>query len=369
MRYDCIMTSRFHHADNFFMRKIFTFITVIILLKSNAQENNIITVRDAFLNTVTDARTAGQADVSTATSSDSYSQFTNPSKYIFSETKAGIAFSHIFNNGDAINDYKQLNFIFYNNLDNRSAYAIGFRNYGYGLNSSNEFVTYRSTFEVAIDGSYALKLSDQLSMAVTGRFIALNGKASLVDRFTGQSNSNLYGVDVSGFYNGDEVAYKKFNGRWRVGVVLANLRGKGSTDDTDIEIYAPSLAKIGVGFDFIFNQNLQLGVTSEYRMLLQSYDENTAGERLNYGLEGAVAAIGFELVHRDKIRFRTGYSRGIERLTDTFFTLGAGFRGDYADIDLAYLMGLSEDENPVREKLRLSLSLNLAEVLSNVSKD
>ena len=256
-------------------------------------------------------------------------------------------------------------FTFYNNIENRSAYAISLRNYGYGIDSFTEFGDFKAAHEVAIEGSYILRLSNEFAMSVAGRFISLKGKVPLIDGFNGESASNLYGINVSGFYNGNEIAYKKFNGRWRAGFTISNLRGESEFDNTDIEIYAPTMLKVGAGFDFIFDHNKQLGITTEYKMLLDEYVENRARQRLAFGLEGSVAAIGFEFTYREKMIARAGYSLGINRLTDTFVSLGAGFRGRYADVDLAFLMGLSELENPIREKLRISLSLDLAEVLSN----
>lgn len=351
--------------DKSFTIRLSIFITFTIICCSQAQETYIDTVRDAYLSVATDARAAGQGDIGVATSADAFSQFWNPSKYIFTETKSKIAVTQILNGGGTLTSFQQQNFTFYNAIENRSAYAISIRNYAYGISSFSEFGSFQLSQEVAIAGSFALRLSQEFAMSVAGRFISLKGKQPLIDGFAGESTSSIYGIDVSGFYNGNEIAYKKFNGRWRAGFTISNLRGESTFDNTDIEIYAPTMLKIGAGFDFIFDHNKQLGITTEYKMLLDEYIENRARQRLAFGLEGTVAAIGFEFIYREKMIARGGYSRGINRLTDTFVSLGAGFRGRYADVDLAFLMGLSELENPIREKLRISLSLDLAEVLSN----
>lgn len=346
------------------MKRLFLFIMISFISKIEAQEPYINTVRDAYLNIATDARASGQGDIGVATSADAFSQFWNPAKYVFSDTKSRIAIIQMLNGGDATINVRQLNFTFYNTIENRSAYAISIRNYAYEIGSFDEFNPVQVTHEVAIEASYTLRLSQEFAMSVAGRFISLKGKQPLIDGFSGQSASNMYGIDVSGFYNGNDIAYNKFNGRWRAGFSITNLRGESEIDNADIEIYAPSMLKVGLGFDFIFDHNKQLAVTTEYKRLLEEYVENRTRQRLAYGLEGEVAAIGFEFIYREKILARTGYSHGIDRLTDTFVSLGAGFRGRYADVDLAFLVGLSERENPLRQNLRLSLSLDLAEVLS-----
>ncbi len=227
----------------------------------------------------------------------------------------------------------------------------------------NLFQSVLATHEASIDGSYTLRLSDTFAMSVGGRFISLKGKTVHSDPFN--DASSLYGVDVSGFYYGNEIAYKKFNGRWRAGFNLSNLRGKSLNDNKDIEIYAPSTLSIGTGFDFIFNQDNILEVTTEYQVLLDSYVERANGEKLDFGLEGSVIALGLAFEIREKLTTRSGYSHGINRPTDSFVSIGTGFKGKYVDIDVSCLLGLSEKENPLRERSRLSLVLNLEETFSN----
>ncbi len=345
------------------MKKNVTLLILLCIGSLSAQQSNVTTVRDGFLSIAKDARSAGQGDIGVATSADAFSQFWNPSKYVFSDKKFEIGITQILANREELNDFSQLSVTFYNKLDERSAYALSVRNYAYIINQFVEFGTNLATHEVSIDGSYTLRLSIEFAMSVGGRFISLKGKAPLLDGFSGESASNLYGIDVSGFYNGNEIAYKKFNGRWRAGFIFSNLRGKSLIDNKDIEIYAPSILNVGIGFDFIFNQDKVLGITTEYKTLLDSYIENADGEKLVFGLEGSVAALGLEFTYKEKLIARTGYSHGINRLTDSFVPIGAGFRARYVNVDISFLLGLSEKENPIRNKIRISLSLDLMEVL------
>ena len=216
-------------TDKSFTLRLSILITFTFFLQSLAQERNIETVRDAYLGVATDARAAGQGDIGVATSADAFSQFWNPSKYVFTETKSKIAVTQILNNGSGLSNFEQLNFTFYNNIENRSAYAISLRNYGYGIDSFTEFGDFKAAHEVAIEGSYILRLSNEFAMSVAGRFISLKGKVPLIDGFNGESASNLYGINVSGFYNGNEIAYKKFNGRWRAGFTISNNQPQKSS--------------------------------------------------------------------------------------------------------------------------------------------
>lgn len=260
------------------MSRFIFFLTLSSFFKLAAQQNSFATVRDGFLGIATDAIAAGQGDIGVATTPDVFSQLWNPSKYIFSNKNFEIGVTQFVANKDEFKDFSQVSLFFYNKPNDHSTYALSARYYEHSVNGFIEFGTFYKTNEVAIDGSYSLQLSNVFSMSVGGRFISLKG-APLIDDSGIEAASSLYGIDVSGFYYGNEIAYRKFNGRWRAGFNFSNLRGKPSNDNKDIEIYAPSNLKVGTGFDFIFNQDNRLSITSEYKMLLDSYTENEKGEK------------------------------------------------------------------------------------------
>ena len=60
----------------------------------NPNDSRVITTGVPFLLIASDARAASMGDMGVATSVDTYSQFWNPSKYVFSETKSGFGLSY-----------------------------------------------------------------------------------------------------------------------------------------------------------------------------------------------------------------------------------------------------------------------------------
>jgi len=329
----------------------------------SAQQNGITSVRDGFIGVLTDAIASGQGDIGVATSPDAFSQSWNPSKYMFSDKKFAIGVNHVIKDSRSSNNFDQLYLSFYNKLNNRNVFSLSIQGYSYSI---NQFQSILSGREASIDGSYTLRLSDTFAMSVGGRFISLKGKSLFID--DSESTSSLYGVDVSGFYYGNEIAYIEFNGRWRAGFNFTNLRGKSLDDTKDIEIYAPTTLSIGAGFDFIFDKNNILELTGQYEMLLDLYAEdpdNPNLEKLDFGLQGSVMAMGFAFEIQEKLITRSGYSQGINKSTDSFISIGAGFKGKYVDVDFSCLLGVSIEENPIRERSRLSLVLNLDEAFSN----
>jgi len=58
---------------------------------------------------------------------------------------------------------------------------------------------------------------------------------------------------------------------------------------------------------------------------------------------------------------RTGYfNESLEKGSRRFLTLGAGFRLDFANIDISYLFSTSKIRNPLENTLRFSLTFNLS---------
>jgi len=76
------------------MRFKFLLITIFIYVSGISQERRVITTAVPFLMIASDARAAGIGEQGVATSMDNFSQHWNPSKYVFSESSSGIAFSY-----------------------------------------------------------------------------------------------------------------------------------------------------------------------------------------------------------------------------------------------------------------------------------
>ena len=79
-----------------------------------------------------DARAASMGDMGVATSVDTYSQFWNPSKYVFSETKSGFGLSYTPYLSKLVNDISLGNLTYFNRINERSAFAVSLRYFSLG---------------------------------------------------------------------------------------------------------------------------------------------------------------------------------------------------------------------------------------------
>jgi hypothetical protein len=372
---------------------------MLIGLTFRAQENQrVITTAVPFLTIAADARSAGMGDMGVATSTDAFSQQWNPAKFAFADRKMGIGVSYTPYLEGIITDISLLNASFYNKIDDQSAFALSLRYFTLGEIELRQFAgdpgTLAKPNELALDGSYSLKLSPTFSMAVAGRYIRSNLRLPQNGTEDSQAAST-FAVDVAGFYRSNEIAYNSFDGRWRGGFNFSNIGGKIQYDEGGQENFLPSNLRAGVGFDFILDQDNVIGITTEFSKLLvptpQDFDndgdidaddneiyQNESGLSGIFGsfgdapggfseeLQEFTWSIGAEYTYQDAFMVRTGYfNESEEKGSRKFFTLGAGFKFNSAQIDLSYLFSTSQVRNPLENTLRFGLTFNLGEEYYN----
>ena len=301
------------------------------------------------------------ADIGVATSVDAFSQQWNPAKFAFAEHKMGIGVSYTPYLESIITDIALLNANFYNKINDQSAFALSLRYFTLGEIELRQFANDPGTTvkpnELAIDGSYSLKLSETFSMAVAGRFISSNLKFPDQTGSADTQAANAFAVDVAGFYRSREIAYNNFDGRWRAGFNLSNLGNKITYDEGGQENFLPTNLKFGAGFDFILDMDNRLSINSEFNKLLvptpQDFnndgvvngDDNAEYQEIGF-LQGVFKsfgdapdgfseelkeitwALGAEYAYQESFMIRTGYfNESEEKGSRKFFSLGRkGFK-------------------------------------------
>ena len=378
-------------------------------------DSRVITTGVPFILIASDARAASMGDMGVATSVDAYSQQWNPSKYAFSEAKAGIGFSYTPYLSKLVNDIFLGSLTYFNRLNERSAFAVSLKYFSLGEIElrEDEFSTplIESPNELTFDASYSLRLSDQFSMAVALRYLRSDLKIQALD--VNAKAASSFGVDITGYYQSEEEAYNEFNGRWRGGFAIQNLGPKIKYDEGGRENFLPTNLRLGGGFDFIFDQYNRVNVTAEVTKLLVPTPPVT-GKEYNYTdtngdgvynpddgdvrgtlvgnviLEGQDPDVGFmsgvfqsfndapggfseeldeftwalgaEYVYQDSFAFRLGYFNENEfKGARKFFAMGAGFKYTAINIDLSYLISASKVQSPLENTLRFSLSVNFGD--------
>ena len=373
------------------------------------QDSRVITTGVPFLLVAADARAAGLADQGVATSADAFSQQWNPAKYAFSTDAQGFTASYTPYLTDLVNDISLGQATYYKRFgaDGRSAFAVSLRYFGLGeielRQNAEDPAQIVKPNELALDGSYSLKLSEKFSMAVAGRYIRSSLRIP-----TGEGDAepaSSFAVDIAGFYQGEETALADFNGRLRLGFNFQNLGPKinydaGASDDNSAN-FLPANMRLGGGYDFIFDEYNKVSVSVELAKLLvptpQSADldgdglvttneeielrdaNNAAYNRVNWvsgifksfndapggfseELKEFTYSVGAEYLYQDSFAMRLGYfNESPEKGARRFFSLGAGFKYNVVKVDVSYLFSASKVKNPLENTLRFSLTFNFGD--------
>ena len=367
------------------------YFTLGTLLSFAQKSNRVITTGVPFLLITSDARAAGMGDQGVATSADNFSQYWNPAKFVFSSNKKGFGLSYTPYLSKLVDDIFLGNVSYYSKMDERSSWATSLRYFSLGDIQFNDFIggsiidqgTERPS-ELTLDLSYALKLSQEFSMAVAGRFIYSDLK---VARDSDTSSASSFGVDIAAFYQSKIFNLKSNKAIFRSGLNISNIGPKLNYDSGEQRSFIPTNLRTGLGLDLLVDENNSLGFYIEFSKLLVPtpvavYDEsqNLIGysqpdidfingiftsfsdspDGLSEELSEITVALGLEYSFEDAFSIRTGYfSESKEKGSRRYLTMGAGFNLNFIDIDISYLFSTSGIRNPLENTIRFSLSLNL----------
>ena len=395
------------------MKKIaFLLISILSLQYAQAQER-VITTGVPFLLVAADGRSAGLGDQGVATSADAFSQQWNPAKYAFINKQQGVHVSYTPYLNGLVNDISLGQLGYYNRLNERSAFAGSLRYFSLGeinlTNSNGEPTGTVAPNEFAADLGYSLKLSEKFAMGVTGRYVRSSLK--IPDANNDTAAATTFAVDVSGFFEGEEVAYNDFNGRLRLGFNFQNLGPKINYDSTVADKnsnFLPANLKIGGGYDFAFDEYSKFTLSVEFAKLLvptpfakvlptdldgdgkvTNPEETVAADANNQNvrdykdiswtsgifksfndapggfseeLKEVTYSVGAEYAYQDSFAVRLGYfHESPDKGARKFFSIGAGFKYTAVKVDVSYLFNASNIKSPLENTLRFSLTIGFGD--------
>jgi len=365
---------------------------VFVIFSSFSQERRVITTAVPFLMIASDARAAGIGEQGVATSMDNFSQHWNPSKYVFSESNSGVAFSYTPYLSKLVNDIFLANISYYNKTNERSAWSASLKYFSLGdidiLQNPLDIPIIENPNEFTIDAAYSLKLNENFSLSVGGRFLLSDVKLQTLDSETEAASS--VAVDISGFFQSDIKSYKNYDGILRAGFNISNIgpKMKYSKLNNGTESFLPTNLRFGSGFEFIFDSNNSFTISLELnKLLVPSPSEevfnvngdlvayrqpdvgflqgifnsfNDAPDGFSEELKELTYSLGLEYSFNKSFFLRSGYFSEHElKGSRKFITIGTGFSTDRnLKIDLSYLISTSDVISPLENTLRLSLGFN-----------
>lgn len=350
----------------------------------------VITTGVPFLLITPDARAAGMGDVGVATTPDAYAQQWNPAKYPFTEAKKGIGISYTPYLSKLVNDIFLGNITYYKKVGQRGSWASSLKYFSLGDIQFNE-INYGTIVnqslerpnELTLDISYALKLGEQFSMAVAGRYIRSDLKIS---SDLDAASANTLGVDLAAYYFSKPRKMGKNDMQFRSGFNISNIGPRLVYDIGGQKNFLPTNLKLGTGFDWLFENKASLGVNIEFNKLLvpspvatitdngstiyaqpdlnflqgllRSF--NDAQDGFSEELQEITWALGIEYQIQNVLALRTGYfNESQEKGSRRYLTFGAGLPINQMQVDISYLFSTSSVRSPLENTLRFSLSFDL----------
>lgn len=351
--------------------------------------NRIISTGVPLLLIAPDSRAGAMGDVGAASKPDANSIHWNAAKLSFTEKKAGLSFSYTPWLRQIVSDIKLMYLSGYYKIDDRS--TVGGSLTYFSLGSIDFFSeegistgTYKPN-EFAFDLAYSMKLSNNLSLSLTGRYIRSDLTQGQNVGTTQTHAANAAAADLGLYYQ------NKLNidlpSEYAFGLQISNLGTKISYSDNMESSFLPANLRLGGRYTMDFDQFNNLSLMVDLNKLLVPtppvYNENGsiyAGMDPNVGiLQGAIQSfydapnglkeemqeislsVGAEYWYNKVLAVRAGYfyeakNKGARQ----YLTVGAGLRYNVMGLDISYLISTSAlSNNPLKNTLRIALTFDL----------
>lgn len=349
---------------------------------------NTVTTAVPFLRIAPDARGGSMGDVGIATSPDAASIFWNNAKNAFLEDNSGLAITYTPWLSNLVNDI----FLAYLNgfwrTDELSVISGSLRYFSLGnitfTDQNGQVLQDFRPNEFAIDVGYARKLSDQFSAGLTLKYIFSNLASGQFVNGIPIKPANGVAADVSLFYTtefdmGDNDAF--FN----AGLNIANIGNKVTYTSSAERDYIPTNLGVGASLGINFDDYNQLSFAVDVNKLMvptpDTLDVDPADGIFDYKQLGVINGMfssfsdapngiseelneltigtGVEYWYNQQFAVRGGYffedpTKGGRQ----FFTLGLGLRYNVFGLDFSYLIPSSNQQNPLDNTLRFTLSFD-----------
>ena len=358
---------------------------------------NTITTAVPFLLISPDSRAGGMGDVGVATSADANSMHWNPAKYSFIDQEVGFAVSYVPWLRELVPDINLSYISGYKKLNKNDVIAMELRYFTLGDITftdviGNNLGQYKPN-EFAIGSSYSRKLSDQFSLAISGRYIYSNltggQSAGGIATNAGQSIA----ADVAGYYLRD-IRIAKNDMQLAFGANISNIGNKISYTETSTRDFIPINLRLGTALNadldeynkisFAFDINKLLVPTppiyndsipdqidfgkdpnvSAFSGIFQSFGDAPGG--FNEEMREINFSLGTEYWYNNQFAIRAGYfnehnTKGGRK----FFTFGSGVKYNVFALDFSYLINASRainGNNPLANTMRFTLTFDFGQM-------
>jgi hypothetical protein len=364
------------------------------------QDLNTITTAVPFLQIAPDARAGGMGEAGVSSSPDANSMHWNPAKYTYLKNSMGFSMSYSPWLRALVSDINLAYLTGYVKIDENQTVAGSLLYFSLGDITFTDIQgatigNYRPN-EFALSASYARKLTQRLSGAVSARFINSNLTQGQSVGGASTKPGRSIAADIA-LYSEHDVEFPNMEGYFAWGLNISNIGAKISySDDNTERDFIPTNLRFGPSLTLDIDDYNRLSFMVDVNKLLiptppiyatdsitglPIFDDN--GEQIiAFGKDPNVSvpvgmfqsfydapggfkeemrefsfAVGVEYWYDKQFAVRGGYFHE-DRLKGNrkFFTLGAGLRYNVFGLDFAYLIPTGgQAKNPLENTLRFTL--------------
>jgi hypothetical protein len=352
--------------------------------------NRIISTGVPLLIIAPDARSGAMGDVGVASTPDANSLHWNAAKLAFMQNKTGVSFTYSPWLRELVSDIELLYLGGYYKVNERSTLGASLTYFSLGAidffdQEGMATGTYKPN-EFAMDLAYTMKLNENFSISLTGRYIRSDLTQGQNVGTTQTHAANAGAADLGLYYQKAIKAVRP--SEYSLGLQISNLGSKISYSDNMDSEFLPANLRLGGRYTTQLDQFNQISVMMDFNKLLVPtppvYNDSTgaifAGMDPNVGVfQGAIQSfydapngfkeeiqeislsIGAEYWYNKVLALRAGYfyeakNKGARQ----YLTLGAGIKYNVMGLDISYLIATSAlNNNPLKNTLRVGLNFDL----------
>lgn len=352
--------------------------------------NRIISTGVPLLIIAPDARSGAMGDVGVASTPDANSLHWNAAKLAFMQNQTGVSFTYSPWLRELVSDIELLYLGGYYKVNERSTLGASLTYFSLGAidffdQEGMATGTYKPN-EFAMDLAYTMKLNENFSISLTGRYIRSDLTQGQNVGTTQTHAANAGAADLGLYYQKAIKAVRP--SEYALGLQISNLGSKISYSDNMDSEFLPANLRLGGRYTTNLDQFNQISVMMDFNKLLVPtppvYNDSTgaifAGMDPNVGVfQGAIQSfydapngfkeeiqeislsIGAEYWYNKVLALRAGYfyeakNKGARQ----YLTLGAGIKYNVMGLDISYLIATSAlNNNPLKNTLRVGLNFDL----------
>ena len=210
----------------------------------------VITTAVPFLSIAPDPKSGAMGDVGAATEPDANATFWNPAKLAFLNQKSGVSLSFTPWLKKYVDDMSLSYLSGFYQLDNEQTFGLSMTYFDLGdielTDGSGGSLGSFNPREFAIAASYSRKLSNNLSLGVTGKFIHSNLSGNIsTSPVTDPKPGTSIAADIGVYHKSQEFTFLQKPSQFSYAAVISNIGSKITYNSADEEDFIPTNLRIG----------------------------------------------------------------------------------------------------------------------------